>query len=296
MKRLIMIGAMFALFASSIDGQKSESLSVPLNHFFVVVDSATYADIEKSELLRKEFAPSEQRTTVRTDITYTGTYFYGVNTYFEFFDAGKESGRQMGSAGVAFGVDESGALQTLKARLSPDFQINQRPVTREFRGKQVPWFMMMSPGNVSSNFALSTWVMEYDPRFLLEWNPEPDGDNRGVSRKQLLRRYAAVLKDAPARPILQDVTGLTLALDKNTAAGFGKLCRSFGYKSRAEGDSTILEGPDITLRLIAETGTARGITEMRLRVARAPEKQRAFRFGPKSVLTFHGDGTATWSF
>jgi Family of unknown function (DUF5829) len=298
MKRLTMIGAIMILFASSVDGQKTEPLpfTVPLNHFFLVVDSAVYADIERSDFLRKEFAPSEQRTTVRTDMTYTGLYFYGVNTYFEFFDIAKETTRRLGNVGIAFGVDASGGLETLQQRIGSDLQVSRRPVTREFRGKPVPWFMMMAPGNVSNVSALSTWVMEYDKRFLGEWNPEADGDNAGVSRKQVLRRYAAVLKDAPARPFLQDVVGLTVALDKNTLASFSNQCWLFGYKSRAEGEATVLEGPDIVFRLIPETQSARGIKEVRLRVTRAPEKQKVYRFGQNSVLTFHGGGTATWTF
>jgi hypothetical protein len=290
-----MIGVVLIMFTSQGGGQKRESppLPVPLNNFFVVVDPTTYAEIEKSRFLRGEFAPSEQRTTVRTDTTYTGVYFYGVNTYFEFFDASKSGARQMGSFGVAFGVDETGALEALQARLASDFPMSRRPVTREFRGGQVPWFMMAAPTNRS---ALSTWVMEYDRRFLAEWNPESGGDNSGVSRKQILRRYSAVLKDAPARPVLQDVIAITLALDKEALASFGKQCQLFGYKSRAEGGATILEGSDIVFRLIPETPAGRGIKEVRLRVARSPDGQSEFRFGPNSVLTFHGDKTATWTF
>ena len=32
---------------------------------------------------------TERRTTVRADTSYTALYFYGTNTYFEFFDAGR---------------------------------------------------------------------------------------------------------------------------------------------------------------------------------------------------------------
>src|SRR6185503_282178 len=92
-----------------------------LNHFYVVIDSATYKDIEQSSFLRGEFAVTEQRTTVRTDMTYTGLYFYGTNTYFEFFDVSSDTSRQIGYSGFALGVDREGELQAINSELSSNF-------------------------------------------------------------------------------------------------------------------------------------------------------------------------------
>jgi len=57
-----------------------------------------------------------------------------------------------------------------------------------------------------------------------------------------------------------------------------------------------LKGPDIELRVIEQTETARGIHEITMRVTRQPKEQTEFRFGTKSVLKFRGNGLATWSF
>ena len=89
---------------------RSKRPPVFLNHFYVVLDSATYKDIEQSAFLRREFAVTEQRTTVRTDMTYTGLYFYGTNTYFEFFDVSSDASSQVGFGGIALGVDQQGEL------------------------------------------------------------------------------------------------------------------------------------------------------------------------------------------
>src|SRR5690242_14363290 len=97
--------------------EESAPFPVPLNHFYRVIDSATYADLASSRFLRAEFAPCEERTTVRSDRTYTGLYFYGVYTYFEFFDAGQETARRLGDSGIAFGLELPGASRTLQARL-----------------------------------------------------------------------------------------------------------------------------------------------------------------------------------
>src|SRR5918998_6248173 len=88
MRVITLLGvAAFLLGGSALGQGKAKRPPVFLNHFFVVVDSATYKDVERSAFLRQEFAVTERRTTVRNDVSYTALYFYGVNTYFEFFDA-----------------------------------------------------------------------------------------------------------------------------------------------------------------------------------------------------------------
>src|SRR4051812_29256260 len=90
---------------------------VPLNHFYLTVDDETYRAIETSEFLSREFAAFEQRTTVRTDQTYTGTYFYATNTYFEFFNAAQCTDHQLGDSALAFGVEQVEAVKVLEQRL-----------------------------------------------------------------------------------------------------------------------------------------------------------------------------------
>jgi hypothetical protein len=273
-----------------------ERLRVPLNHCFRVLDSVTYRAIEESEFLRSEFAPVEARTTVRTDRTYTGLYLYGSHTYFEFFDEAREPIGEMGHSGLAFGVDEPRALQHVQAQLAPAFPVKQTKVTRQFEDRQIPWFLMMSPENVPAESALSIWFMEYHPLFLAEWHPPAEGDAGGIRRDQILRRYAAILDETPLHPVLQDVVGLTIAVDPSTRLFLVELCQRLGYRSHSEGDAALLEGPEITLRLLPETVSARGIQGMTLRVRRVPASDAVFRFGPASVLSFRDDGTALWSF
>jgi hypothetical protein len=52
-------------------GCRRSTVSVFLNYFFVTLDAASYAEIEKSDFLKDEFAAYGQRTTVWTDQTYT---------------------------------------------------------------------------------------------------------------------------------------------------------------------------------------------------------------------------------
>jgi hypothetical protein len=297
MYQALIVGVIIFFLGPLLTGEDrmEPSPTVPLNHFYIVLDSATYRAIETDEFLRNQFAVSEQRTTVRTDRTYTGVYFYGTNTYFEFFDVAEGTNGRVGDSGIAFGVDQPDALKTLGDKLASEFRILPEPITRQYKNAQVPWFFMAVPKTLPAASGLSLWIMEYHPRFLAEWNPDAAQQNQGVSRKQILQRYAAVLKKSPDRPYLQDVVGLTIALDKSTATKLIELCRLLGYRSSVEGQTTLLEGPQIRLRLITETVSARGIHEITMRVKNRPARRTEFNFG-KAILKFRDDGLATWSF
>ncbi|HKY28849.1 MAG TPA: DUF5829 family protein [Pyrinomonadaceae bacterium] len=294
---LLLIGAITLLTGSLIPSQPDRKLpsSVPLNHFYVVVDSDTYKAIEQSPFLRKEFAVSEQRTTTRTDMSYTGVYFYGDNTYFEFFDASQTAVGRLSDSGLALGVDQAGALASIKTELASRFSLLEDPITRGFEGQQVPWFYMAVPKNFPMSSGLRFWVMEYHPKFLMEWNPRSGDKNDGISRKQILRRYADVLKGVPAKPFLKDVIAITIAADESTQKSLIDLCRHLNYRERVDGRTTILDGDDIEIRLVDETKDARGIQQITMRVTGKP-KQTEYRFGARSILKFHGNGQATWSF
>lgn len=292
----LLVGAMSLMIGSLMPSQSNPKLfsSVPLNHFYVVLDSDTYKAIEQSPFLRKEFAVNEQRTTTRTDISYTGVYFYGSNTYFEFFDASETAIGRLSDSGLALGVDHAGALAAIKVELASRFAVGD-PITRGFEGHQVPWFYMAVPKNFPMSSGLRFWVMEYHPKFLMEWNPQSGDKNNGISRKQILRRYADVLKGVPAKPYLKDVIAITIAIDESTQKSLVDLCTHLNYHKRVDGTSTILKGEDVELRLVDQTKDTRGIQQITMRVDGKP-KQTAYRFGAKSILKFHGNGLATWSF
>lgn len=249
-------------------------LTVHLNHFYLTVDPETYHAIESNEFLRHEFAPFEQRTTVRTDTSYTGTYFYGRDTYFEFFSSASEN-RKPGDCAVAFGVDDAGGLAAL-ARKLPGAQL--APVTRGVDGKQIPWFEMLTlPDAPSERTRFTTWVMEYSPEFLPKWHPGTD--NTGLSRAALLRRYVSVLADVPRQPLLENVTGLQLALDAESADRLRKLTAAFG-------------GLDANLDL-QSAGSGFGIRTVTFGLTR-DAGHHEMKLG-SSTLKLNGR-TATWSF
>src|SRR5689334_8696302 len=137
--------------------------TVYLNHFFLTLDADSYNAIQSSAFLRDEFAPFEQRTTVRQDTTYTGSYFYGAQTYFEFFEAGRGLGRVVGASGIAFGVEAAGASLRLKPRLAEALQtpVAVSPITRRVGERDLDWFYMTTAEDRQPSSLLQTWVMEY---------------------------------------------------------------------------------------------------------------------------------------
>src|SRR5215472_17175041 len=141
-----------------------------LNHFYVVLDSLTCNAIERDAFLRKHFAANEKRTTTNADMTYTGLYFYGVNTYFEFFDIANSPGHRIGNSGIAFGVDQQRAIRVLQDTLGPRFAPSLPSVTRLYQGRQNHWFFMATANSRHYEGELIGQVMQYHPEFLAGWN------------------------------------------------------------------------------------------------------------------------------
>jgi hypothetical protein len=268
-----------------------------LNHFYVVPDATTYKAISGSEFLKNEFAVTETRTTVRADSTYTGFYVYGVNTYFEFLESISDGSIEKGASGVAFGVDEPGGLKAIAAAMPEEFPGEATLITRALNDRPVPWFFMATPKSFpygdSSGF--SFWLMEYHPSFLAEWKPQPQGSNTGVARRDILGRYAATLTGQPTQPLFQDVVGLTVALGEARIKRWSELCQAFGFRLGKERDAVVLEGPDLTLRLLPARSDWRGVREILMRLRRPPSNPTEYKLGT-SRLALKGDTSATWSF
>lgn len=296
MRKILIAGTLiFLTWVTFAQQKEGDHIPVYLNHFFLVLDSQTYADIEKSDFLKKEFAVFEKRTTVSSDLSYTGIYFYGTYTYFEFFDALKAKNVPV-SSGIALGVDHQGQLLQLKERMSKELTSMLYKTTRQWENRQLPWFSGLILEQ-SLGKSVYTWLMEYDPLFLQEWQPQKDSSNQGVTRKQILERYASVLKDKPAQPLLEDVVELTAAVDQTTQDYITKVYKLWGYRPITNQKTTTLVGPEIKIHLKLDSSLkVRGIQQVKLKVRGTPNQNTVFTFGKGSTLKFHGNGFATWYF
>jgi hypothetical protein len=261
------------------------ALLVFLNHFFVVLDHETYAAIDSDAFLTREFGPFERRTTVRNDRSYTGIYFYGTNTYFEFFDAGATTNFRKGTDGIALTPEEPGAIRKMTGIDAPQL------ITRKAGDAQVPWFWVADIKGIPPDSALDTWLMEYHADFLGQWHTEKSRGENGIARRAILSRYKAVLAETPASPHLVDVREITLAADAMTIERMTAFCRQAGWRAESK---DALRGPeDVVLRFVPATAAKRGIVRVVLAVRDVPPRE--LRLG-KSVLRFDGKARAVWEF
>lgn len=287
--------------AATFEPRAKESMNpVYLNHFFLTLDPQTYKEIWESPFLKGEFATFEQRTTVRADMTYTGIYFYGTHTYFEFFEAGKASGRAEGASGIASGIEAHGGSDLLKEHLENFLNIKamKTTITRKMNDKEIPWFHSVGGNFVDRTPLLMTWTMEYHENFLSGWYPNLSPATRGITREEVLERYTAKLGENEKRKqkYIDDVIEMNLALDEKGRSQFIREREAFGYKITGDASRTVCAGPGINYIIMPQTPQSVGITAIKLSLKRNKAGQKVYRFGRKSVLQFNDDRTATWSF
>lgn len=274
---------------------------VYLNHFFLLVDSPTYKDIVRSDFIKNEFAHFEERTTVvNNDESYSGAYVYGKNTYFEFFDASKsqDSVPTGLTSAMAFGVEQKDEIKIIQKKLKDHKNAYIALRTRELDGAQIPWFSMSAVFYGKTEPDIMTWVMEYHEDFLKKWHPGLVPSSPGITRKDILERYAAKIArpDPPKDKILKDVIEVNLNLNQKDLAVLTGELSVFEYKFSHEGNKTIGTGPDVKFIIdIIEEGRGR-ITGIKMSCYPHRHREASFRFGEKSLLVLHADNTATWTF
>jgi len=150
---------------SSLTGT-AQRVPVYFNHSYGIMSEATVSAFQTNAYLNNQFIDVETRTTVRPDLTYTGTYLNTRETYLEFFPVGT-FGWPVGVTGLALGDEVEGGLEVVKDEWIGAFgadQVDEIELTsREVNGVVVPWFNSTAPvwGDVSEFTGL--WAMEYVP-------------------------------------------------------------------------------------------------------------------------------------
>ena len=255
-----------------------------LNHIYVVPDAETFAAISSSEFMRTAFAVFEERTTVRPDLSYTGVYFYGERTYFEFLPPGQSPEISAGNSGVAFGLERAGATEGLPARFkTKDIQTFAGPLTRELDGEALPWFTICGIQGVPAATNLSLFTMEYDPEFLARWHGTLAPKTAGIRRDQVLARYAAKLGGTD-RPFV-DITTVTLELEAAQIVRMKEVSEVFGYVIEEHEDRVSLLGPQFSMHC-REVEKARGVVAFDMTLSK-PLEREPLQLG-KAKLTFEG--------
>jgi hypothetical protein len=172
---------------------QAESTSPPpiyFNHVEAFVSQATVAAMQSSSYLNGTFSDVQVRTTVRPDLTYTGTYLNFHDTYLEFFPFGT-FGAPNGESGIGQSDEVAGGYQAILAEMEAQF--GKGNATNVLISRQLPdgdggtvmtpWFQQDFPNwdNLSATFGV--WTEEYVP-------PVPGSTAPGTRSQFLAPRYA----------------------------------------------------------------------------------------------------------
>lgn len=286
---------------SAVTADDNKTPEVYLNHFFLIIDSSTYKDIVESGFIKNDFAHFEERTTVvNNEDSYTGAYVYGKNTYFEFFDeSNSQDFMPPGlTSGMAFGVEKKDEIKIIQKKLKDYKNAYIALRTREFDGAQIPWFTMSAVFYGKTETDIMTWVMEYHEDFLKKWHPELEPSSSGITRKDILVRYAAKIAtpDLPKNKILEDVIEVNFQLNQKDLEMLSGELTVLGYAFSQEGNKKIGIGPDVKIIIdTIDTGFGK-IKGIKMSCHSSQHKEETFEFGEKSRLVLHTDNTATWIF
>ena len=208
---------------------------VYLNHLLVFVDRDTYRALSASGFLNEYFACSEERTThdQATGMSWTGRYYYGRHTYFEFMNPDKTSWAPRD--GLAFSIESKGGSVALARRLEQgtDQDVRRYIRNRRYQDRDIPWFWSVEIPR-RDDARLISWVMEYESGFLDQWTPhlpprQSVTDQADITRCFFLTRYRGSIGDDLDNRLFRDITSVTVTLPPGEADLLETELEIFGY-------------------------------------------------------------------
>ncbi len=137
--------------------------NVYLNHVFFVLDSNTFAHLFTDNYLQTIGDTSEKKTSTSND-SWSGRYFFGKNSYFEFFAANGFHGDVEGGCGFGFMTNKSGDFTTIKNNWEKVYKdsLQTDTIIVTSRGPAHKWFYAISLP-LDTTMTATTWLMENTP-------------------------------------------------------------------------------------------------------------------------------------
>ena len=106
------------VFILSFPVKKQQMPAVVLNHFYLVLDSTDLSALINATFIKERFAASKTNfVKADNNESWTGTYLYAVDNYFEIFDSAGV-GEKTGNAGLGLGIETIGGLKMVTTKLS----------------------------------------------------------------------------------------------------------------------------------------------------------------------------------
>jgi hypothetical protein len=266
-----------------------------LNHLLIFVDMDTYRAIANSDFLEHQFAWFEERTThdEATSMSWTGCYYYGRHTYFEFMNP--EATSWAPRDGMAFGVDEAQQSPLIEnmLRVHGHQQVRRYSRSRKYNNLDIPWFWAVEIPRPDTHH-LITWIMAYRPEFLIQWEPDLPPTPTSITRDQILTRYRTRVGaiDSSSR-LFQDITSVTLSLPHEEASLLIHELTVYDYEAvESEGQIKYI-GPDVDLIIQYREELPAGIRAFTMKTEPLTEPA-TYQFSETCCLTIYKHGEAEW--
>lgn len=211
---------------------------VHFNHVFLVIDSADLNAIKNSDFIKNKFAGFFSRTTsVDSGRTWTGSYMYGVDSYFEIFDpAGVDD--SLGNCGVGFSVDKGDEIHLLDSLLKRNYKTEFHLMEKIIDNEKIPWVdvLEISDSIFFSKSHITWWIMKYR-RELFDHNHFTYNGDSLFTRENYLKHFDQERKNK----ILKNFTGITFSVTEEEKQFFTNFLLRCGYRRE---DMNTLISPD----------------------------------------------------
>lgn len=198
---------------------------VDFNHFFTVLPASVLKVITTNTFLKDTFFSFDQRTTTAGDgSSWTGSYYYTGENYFELFD--EESYKaNAGYSGIAFYVENKGELAALKAQAKKVYMDSIVMKSKVIDGNNIPWFQYTGIGDTVflNKSSIYSWIMEYDKNYFDYYHLPYNKDQLTV------KNYVSDKVDKVQTRLANKITGLDLALNESDSLFYEKYLKALGF-------------------------------------------------------------------
>lgn len=264
-----------------------------LDHLGCGVEPAILDELAGSRFLADTFAHAAPGGARDGDVAWSGFYVYGRLTYMEIFLAeGFPVPTETGDCMMALNAEAPGSvvwlLDTMKVAL-PASRPQRFERRINLRGREFDWFSA-ALFDWEDKGGLGVWALEYNPEFKRNASPDLYQEPGDITRE----RGAPPVAHHPHK-LLEDVVGLTLALDPGRIETLSAQLRVMGYRIEDDGREAAAIAPDLTIRMRPRTGERYTIAAIHMRLTRAVPQQSIHRFGDEddgaaALVVGPGDG------
>jgi Family of unknown function (DUF5829) len=265
LRTCVRISAVFLLLSCAPGYAAVRSPPVFLSHFWIALDQPTYDALRTSNQVAALGAVKEQKVAAGGQ-NWLGFYWTARQTYMEFFGADALPDETLlGDCGIGLSVEMQGGVAAVAEQLRTVFgnKVEIENQTRTMANGDIPWY---TSTHLKDPRSTAMWVMELEPGYLAARHPES-------AVKYPLRRQQERSWDYRPDQTLDNVVGLTLALNQENRSELATQLGLFGWSVHHRRTSFFAVGPQITIRGIA-AGARTGIKQVELRLRRSVPKQR----------------------